>query len=103
MDVYEVIKRPLVTEKSTHQATESHEATPSRPARGGCFAFEVHLNASKPMIRQAVEKIYGVKVQSVRTSIRQGKRRRYRFKIGQTRHWKKAVVVLDAGGHIDLF
>ena len=103
MDIYHVIIRPLVTEKGTHQSQKSHDATRTMPARGGAYAFEVHPDASKALIRQAVEKIYSVKVQSVRTSNRRGKQRRYRFKIGTTRHWKKAVVVLNAEHHIDLF
>ncbi|MHC5110142.1 MAG: 50S ribosomal protein L23 [Planctomycetota bacterium] len=103
MDLYEVVRRPLVTEKGTHQSQQSHEATASRPARGGSYSFEVHPDASKPIIRRAIESIYGVKVQSVRTSNRKGKRRRYRFKVGKTRSWKKAVVVLDHDSHIDLF
>ncbi len=103
MDIYHIIKRPLVTEKGTHQATQSHDATGSRPSRGGSYAFEVHRGASKPMIRQAIEKIYGVKVQSVRTSNRKGKPRRVRFKTCTTSEWKKAVVVLRADHHIDLF
>jgi large subunit ribosomal protein L23 len=103
MDVYEIIRRPLVTEKGTHQSQQSHSATPYKPARSGSYAFEVHPNASKPMIRQAIEKIYNVKVVDVRTANRKGKRRRVRFKMGTTPHWKKAVVVLDANHHIDLF
>lgn len=103
MDLYHVVKRPLVTEKGSHQSHQSHEATRTMPARGGAYAFEVHPEASKAMIRQAVEKIYGVKVREVRTSNRKGKRRRVRFKMGETRHWKKAVVVLHADSHIDLF
>ena len=103
MDIYHVIKRPLVTEKGTHQAQKSHDQTNSMPARGGSFAFEVDKGATKAIIKQAVEKIYNVKVQSVRTSIRKGKRRRVRFKMGKTPDWKKAVVVLEADHHIDLF
>lgn len=103
MDVYEVIKRPLVTEKGTHQSQQSHSATRSEPARGGSYTFEVHPRASKPIIKQAIEKIYNVKVLAVRTSNRKGKLRRYRFKMGTTPHWKRAVVVLHADHHIDLF
>jgi len=103
MDIYNIVRRPLVTEKGTHQAQQSHDATRSQPARGGSYAFEVHPDASKPMIKQAVEKIYNVRVRSVRTANRKGKPRRVRFKIGQTRDWKKAVVVLQADHHIDLF
>ena len=103
MDIYHIIKRPLVTEKGTHQSTLSFAASGSRPARGGAYAFEVHANASKPVIKQAVELIYNVKVASVRTANRVGKRRRVRYKVGKTRDWKKAVVVLRADYHIDVF
>ena len=103
MDIYHVIKRPLVTEKGTHQSTQSHAATRTRPARGGSYAFEVHAEATKATIRQAIERIYNVKVESVRTSIRKGKPRRVRLKVGKTSDWKKAVVVLKADYHIDLF
>lgn len=103
MDIYHVIVRPLVTEKVTYQARLSHDQTKTRPARGGAYSFEVHPEATKPQIRQAVEKIYGVRVQEVRTSSRSGKQRRFRYKTGRTRQWKKAVVVLDPDHHIDLF
>lgn len=103
MDIYNIIKRPLVTEKGTHQSQRHHDASRWNKARGGSYSFEVHAKASKPMIRQAIEKIYGVKVLDVRTSNRRGKRRRVRFKMGTTADWKKAVVVLDGQSHIDLF
>ncbi len=103
MDIYHVIKRPLVTEKGTHQSALQFDASKSQPARGGAYSFEVHKDASKPAIKQAIEKIYNVKVLSVRTSNRKGKARRVRFKIGQTASWKKAIVVLDSSSHIDLF
>ncbi len=103
MDIYQIIKKPLVTEKGTHQSQQSFAATRTMPARGGSYAFEVHPDASKPMVREAVEKLYNVKVSSVRTSNRKGKSRRVRFKVGKTRDWKKAVVVLRDGYHIDLF
>ena len=103
MDIYHTIIRPLVTEKGTHQSQISHEATHTRRSRGGSFAFEVHPEANKAQIKQAIEKIYNVRVQEVRTSNRRGKQRRVRFKTGTTRHWKKAVVVLKPEYHIDLF
>ena len=103
MDVYHIIKRPLVTEKGTYQSTQLFPATATRAARGGAYAFEVHPDATKPMIKQAVELIYNVKVASLRTANRTGKRRRVRYKTGKTRSWKKAVVVLRADHHIDLF
>ena len=103
MDIYHIIKKPLVTEKGTHQSTQSYDATKWKRARGGSYSFEVHSDASKPAIRQAIEKIYNVKVLSVRTSNRKGKARRVRYKTGKTADWKKAVVVLDSNSHIDLF
>ena len=103
MDIYHTIIRPLITEKGTHQSQVSHGATHSRPARGGAYAFEVHKKANKTQIRQAIEKIYNVKVLLVRTANQSGKRRRYRLTYGQTRSWKKAVVVLHPDYHIDLF
>jgi large subunit ribosomal protein L23 len=103
MDIYHVVKRPLVTEKGAHQAEQSYSATKSKPARGGSFTFEVHPDASKPEIRQAIEKIYNVRVLTVRTANRRGKTRRVRLRVGKRPDWKRAVVVLDANSHIDLF
>lgn len=103
MDIYQVVRRPLVTEKGTHQSQQSYEATGGKRARGGAYTFEVHPLASKPMIRQAIEKIYNVKVLDVRTANRKGKTRRVRYKMGKTADWKRAVVVLHADHHIDLF
>lgn len=103
MDIYHSVVRPLVTEKGTYQSQLSHDGTHSRPARGGAFAFEVHPKATKATIREAIEKIYNVRVQSVRTANRKGKPRRVRYRMGRTRNWKKAVVVLHPEHHIDLF
>lgn len=97
MDIYHTIIRPLVTEKTSHQSRISTET------RGGAYSFEVHPDANKAQIRDAVEKIYDVKVASVRTSNRIGKARRFRTTVGHARHTKKAIVVLDPGSHIDLF
>ena len=103
MDIYNIIRRPLVTEKVTHQSRNSYIATRTRPGRGGAYSFEVHPDAGKAEIRNAVEKIYHVKVEKVRTSIYIGKQRRYRGRTGSTKHWKKAIVVLKPDYHIDLF
>ncbi|MBK8268453.1 MAG: 50S ribosomal protein L23 [Planctomycetes bacterium] len=103
MDIYHVIRRPLITEKGTHQSKASHEASKTRPGRGGSYSFEVHPEASKIEIRDAIEKIYKVHVEAVRTCTRRGKSRRYRGLPGLMRHWKKAVVVLKPEFHIDLF
>jgi large subunit ribosomal protein L23 len=92
MDHTEVIIKPLVTEKSTHQQ-----------ASRNTYAFRVHSQASKPQIRLAVEKIYNVKVLDVRTLNRKGKSRRTKYGHTQTSDWKRAVVVLDENSRIELF
>ena len=91
-DVYSVIIRPLVTEKGTFQSQALN-----------AYAFEVAAGANKTQIKQAVEKIYDVRVLDVRTANRKGKPRRTGRTRGKTRHWKKAVVVLHEDHHIDLF
>ena len=92
MDIHNVIVRPLVTEKGTHQSEALN-----------AYAFEVHPQASKAQIKQAVEKLYEVKVLEVRTANRKGKPRRVRMQRSRTKMWKKAVCVLHADHHIDLF
>jgi large subunit ribosomal protein L23 len=92
MDNTNVIIKPLVTEKSTHQQQTRN-----------AYAFKVHPNANKPQIKQAVEQLYNVKVVDVRTMTRKGKPRRSRFKIAKTSDWKRAVVVLDENSRIELF
>ncbi len=103
MDAYEVIIKPLITEKSVWQSGRRFDATKSKPARGGTYAFEVHPKAGKAQVRDAIERIYGVKVMDVRTAKQPGKKRRYRYNVGVTAATKKAVVTLDPEYHIDLF
>lgn len=97
MDIYHTVIKPLVTEKSTHQSRSSTRE------HGGTYTFEVHPEANKAQIKSAVEQIYRVKVIDVRTSNRPGKVRRFRFRYGQTRQTKKAVVTVDRDSAIDLF
>jgi large subunit ribosomal protein L23 len=92
MDSYNVVVRPIVTEQGMHFANVK-----------GAYSFEVNQKANKAEIKSAVEKIYGVKVDKVRTANRKGKRRRRGRTIGTTSSWKKAVVYLKPDYHIDLF
>lgn len=92
MDHTNVIIKPLVTEKSTHQQQTRN-----------AYAFQVAHWANKPQIRQAVEKLYNVKVMDVRTINRKGKPRRSRFKMTSTAETKRAIVVLDENSRIELF
>lgn len=92
MDPYQVVIKPLITEKGTVQNEELNQ-----------YAFQVHSRANKQQIREAVQTIYGVRVEKVRTMKRRGKQRRYRYTRGRTAGMKKAVVTLHAEDHIDLF
>ena len=86
MNVYEVIRRPLITEKG-HLKREAERT----------LCFEVHPDANKIEIRQAVETVFKIKVAEVRTSNYVGKlRRRGRF-TGYASDWKKAYVRLAEG------
>jgi len=92
MNDYHIIVRPLVTEQGMHFANVR-----------GAYSFEVNKKANKIEIKNAIEKVYGVRVDKVRTSNRKGKARRRGRHIGLTRSWKKAVVYLKGDDHIDLF
>jgi large subunit ribosomal protein L23 len=84
--LYQVIRRPLITEKST-QIKETQRAV----------CFEVHPDATKPEIKKAVEALFGVKVQGVRVANVHGKVKRQGRYAGRRPDWKKAYVVLKAG------
>ena len=92
MDDHSVIIRPLITEQGIHFANVK-----------SAYSFEVNRRANKAQIKNAVEKIYNVKVQNVRTANYKGKHRRRGRAIGRTSNWKKAVVLLEPDFHIDLF
>src|SRR5438132_9887969 len=77
LEPYQIVLRPLVTEKGTHQST-----------RHNAFCFEVHMAATKTQIKDAVQKLFPVNVAEVRTQIRKGKVRRYRARAGKTSDWK---------------
>ena len=92
MDPYQVVIKPLITEKGTTQNEKMNQ-----------FTFQVHDRANKAQIREAIETIYEVRVLKVRTLKRRGKVRRYRYTHGRTAGLKKAVVTLHREDHIDLF
>ena len=87
-----VIKKPLVTEKSTVAMNEENR-----------YAFHVDLRATKDQIKRAVERLYNVKVERVTTQIRKGKQRRTRFGWSQEPDTKTAVVRLSEKDTIELF
>ena len=92
LDATYIVKRPLITEKTTWEAGSRNR-----------ISFEVHKQASKPQIKAAIEKLYGVRVESVATQMRKGKYRRTRWGQSKTSDWKKATVQLHADDRIDLF
>src|SRR5438045_1151990 len=92
LEPYQVILRPLITEKATH-VSERHNA----------YTFEVNPLATKTEIKEAVESLFNVKVLDVRTQNRRGKARRYRLKVGRMRNWKKAIVSLHEEYRIDFY
>jgi len=92
MEDYNVIIRPIVTEQGMHFANVK-----------GAYSFEVNKRANKIQIKKAIENIYNVKVDKVRTANHRGKVRRRGRNFGTTASWKKAVVYLNPEYHIDLF
>jgi large subunit ribosomal protein L23 len=92
MDIYAVIKRPLITEKSTNARDEENQ-----------YIFEVDKRASKIEIRKAVEKIFKVRVLDVRTLNMRGKKKRMGRITGRRNDWKKAVVSLPSGSSIEIY
>ncbi len=92
IDPYHVIKRPLITEQGMHLVETLN-----------CYAFAVDPRANKVQVREAVEKLFNVEVESVRTANRRGKKRRRGRVMGRTEDWKKAYVKLKEGQTIELF
>lgn len=90
--LYDIIRKPLITEKSNLQKEE-----------GNVVTFEVARSSNKIEIKQAIEKAFDVKVKNVKTATFRGKIKRVGTTIGQRSGWKKAYVTLDEGHNIDFF
>ena len=87
---YDVIIAPVITEKAT-TASEHNKVV-----------FKVNRNATKPQIKEAVEKLFDVKVKNVNTLIRRGKVKVFKNKVGQQSDVKRAIVTLEEGHRIDV-
>ena len=87
---YDVIVSPIITEKAT--ALSEHNKV----------VFKVRKDATKPQIKEAVEKLFDVKVMSVNTVLTKGKTKVFRGRLGQRSDVKKAIVTLEAGQTIDV-
>lgn len=92
MDMYRIIKRSLVTEKSAIERDEKNK-----------YVFEVNRRANKIEIGKAVEKVFKVKVIDVHVMNVPGKKKRVGRIVGEKRDWKKAVVTLAPGSRIEIF
>ncbi|MCS6976812.1 MAG: 50S ribosomal protein L23 [Gemmatales bacterium] len=92
LEPHQIILRPLVTEKGTHQST-----------RHNTYPFEVNLLATKEQIKAAVEELFNVRVAKVRTQTRVGKRKRFRNRPGRLSNWKKALVTLHEEDRLEFF
>ena len=117
LEPYQIIIRPLVTEKGVQLAEKTFKRA-KRDAKGNkvigkngkpemeevplnAYSFQVHTDATKEDIKDAIEALYDVKVVKVNTQNRHGKKRRFKQRMFQTSDWKKAIVYLDAESRID--
>ncbi len=91
-ELYNIIKRPLITEKSNRQKESQNQ-----------YVFEVDRRANKIEIKRAVERLFRVRVDRVNVSGVRGKVKRVGRNMGRRPDWKKAVVLLREGNRIDFF
>ena len=91
MTAHEIIIRPIVSERSFDMMSENK------------YTFEVARDANKYQIKDAIEELFSVKVESVNTINVKPKKKRVRYIAGYTRQWKKAVVTLKEGETIEIF
>jgi len=92
MNLHEVIKKPLITEKTTLEKDERN-----------VVAFAVDRNANKIEIKSAVETLFNVQVTDVNTINVAGKTKRFGRNVGKRSNWKKAYVTLEKGSSVDFF
>ncbi len=92
MNIYDVIKKPLITEKTTLQKDEKN-----------VVAVVVNNDANKIQIKQAAEKLFKIEVSGVRTVNMAGKVKRTGRNLGKRSNWKKAYISLNVGSSIDFF
>ncbi len=92
LSVQDVVKRPLITEKNERAREAARH-----------YAFEVHRDATKIQVKEAVETLFKVHVLAVRTAIARGKTKRVGRNVGRRPNWKKAFVTLKEGETIALF
>jgi large subunit ribosomal protein L23 len=89
--MYQVIRKPLISEKN------------SLLAESNVYVFEVEKTATKTEVKNAVEKLFKVKVVSVKTAVCRSRATRNKFGVGLVKYWKKALVRLSPGQKITIF
>ena len=87
---YDLIKKPIITEKGTLLSNNSQ------------IVFSIPMNANKTIIKQAVEKLFGVNVKKINIIISKGKTKRFKGKMGKRKNEKKAIISLEEGQKIDI-
>lgn len=92
LEPYQIIYRPLVTEKGTHLSERYNK-----------YTFEVNPLANKHEIKSAIEQLFNVRVEEVRTQTRVGKPRRHKMVVGQMKSWKRAIVSLHPDDRVTFF
>jgi len=92
VDPYQVLKRPIITEKSGYQSDNLNR-----------YTFEVDVRANKHLVKQAVQQAFNVDVVAVNVIRVRGKQRRWGKIVGRTKDWKKAIVTLRPGQTIQFF
>ena len=101
--LYDVLIRPVITEKSVMLSNLEAKSSKTKEKRKITkVTFEVSMSATKPQIKEAVERIFGVKVEKVNTMIVKGKKKGFRMLKGRKKDWKKAIITLKPGYEIDL-
>lgn len=91
MNLYDVLVRPVVTEKSTMISADNK------------YVFKIDRRANKVLVKQAIKEIFKVEPAQVNVQIVRGKKKRNRYTSGYTAWWKKAIVTLKPGDKIELF
>lgn len=92
LEPHQVIIKPMLTEKGMFQSEAFNQ-----------YTFRVNPRATKTDVKNAIERLFEVKVDKIAIQNRKGKLRRYRFKFGRTKNWKKAIVKLKGEDKIDFF
>ena len=87
---YDLIKKPVITEKATLLSNNSQ------------VVFSVPMNANKSIVKQAVEKLFGVNVKKINIIVSKGKTKKFKGKMGKRKNEKKAIISLEKGQKIDI-